>query len=468
MKKEPVGITKELANFVAMSKYEDFPAEVQTIAKNCIIDGVGVILAGSIEPCALIVRQHAISIMGKKESTILGRGKTRTPIHLAALVNATAGHAMDWDDTAVSGTPDRSVLLHPTMPPLAAGLAVGEALKASGRDLLTAFLLGFEVECKIAAAIDVEHWTRGFHTSGTCGVFGAAVTAAKLLGLDFKQILNALGIAASMAAGIGVQVGTMAKPLHEGRAAANGIVSAQLAANGFDANPETLEGRRGFFQAYGGGFDPDKISSMLGKPFSIQDPGVSVKLYPSGVVGHPGMDTMKSLVSKHDIQPEMVKRVRVYTSSNIIPPKGPLGYTKAQTALEAKFCVPFQMASMIIRRKVGTEEFTDEFVKSPAVQEMMGRVEVSLDTELDKYGRNKYMSRIEIELIDGRIVHERSLEHLRGGPHNPLSDEELKEKFNDCVHRTLNPDQADKLLKTMESLETLEFVGKLIEKASVT
>lgn len=467
MKKETADITKELANFVVMSKYEDFPMEVREIAKNCMIDGVGVILAGSTEPCALIVRQHAIGMMGKKESTILGKGKTGTATNLAAFVNATAGHAMDWDDTAVSDMPDRSVLLHPTMLPLAAGLAVGETLKASGRDLLTAFLAGFEVECKIAAAIDIEHWSRGFHTTGTCGVFGAAATAAKLMGLNFNQTLNALGLAASMAAGLGVQVGTMAKPLHVGRAAENGVVSAQLAANGFDASPETLEGRRGFFQAYGGGFDPDKIISRLGRPFSIQVPGVFVKPYPSGVVGHPGMDTMKSLVVKHHIQPEMVKRVSVKTGSNIIPPKGPLRYTKAQTALEAKFCVPFQMASMIIRRKAGIEEFTDEFVKSPAVQEMMNRIEVTVDPELDSYGRNQYMNRIELEQMDGQIVREMSSGHYRGGPNNPLGPEGLKEKFNDCVHRILNPAQADHLLKTMESIETLEFVGKLIEKASV-
>ena len=154
------------------------------------------------------------------------------PAHLAALVNGTAGHAMDWDDTALSTSPDRAVLLHPTLQPLAAGLAIGEKLGVSGRDFLTAFLAGFEVECKIAESIHPDHWLRGFHTSNTCGIFGATAAACKLMGLTAGQIRSAFGIAASMAAGLTVNLGTMVKPLHMGRAAENGIVSAQLAAVG--------------------------------------------------------------------------------------------------------------------------------------------------------------------------------------------------------------------------------------------
>lgn len=467
MNVERARITEEVANFAVKTKYEDLSEEIQGIAKRSIVDGVGVILAGSTEPCAKIVCEYVLSTEGRKESTILGRGKNKAPIHLAALVNGTAGHAMDWDDTAVSGTPDRGVLLHPTLPPLVAGLAIGETLRVSGRDLLVAFLVGFEVECKMAAAIDADHRVRGFHTSGTCGIFGATVTAAKIMGLGFEHIRNALGIAASMAAGIDVQLGTMAKPLHVGRAAENGIVSAKLAALGYEANPEALEGPKGFFQAYGGGFDPDRISGKLGRPFSIQDPGVSIKPYPCGVVGQPGMDGMRALVNEHDIQPEAVKRVKVSTSSNIIPPKGPLRYRKAQSTLEAKFCVPFQMASMIIRRRAGMLEFNDGFVRSTAVQEMMDRVDVSVDPELDGLGRNKYVNVIELELKDGRIIHGRSPEHLRGGPRNPLSREELRAKFKDCVQGVLDPGQAGELLEIMESLEELEYVGKLIERAAI-
>ena len=217
MKAEDARITEEVSNFVVAAKYEDFSSNILSIAKRCVIDGIGVILAGSTEPSARIVLDYVLSVEGKKECTILGKGKTKAPAHLAALVNGTAGHAMDWDDTALSNNPDRAVLLHPTMPPLVAGLAVGEKLERSGRDFLTAFLVGFEVECKIAEAIYPDHWMRGFHSSNTCGIFGAATAAAKLTGLSMEQVRSAIGVAASMASGLIVNLGTMAKPLHMGR-----------------------------------------------------------------------------------------------------------------------------------------------------------------------------------------------------------------------------------------------------------
>jgi 2-methylcitrate dehydratase PrpD len=235
---ETLGVTEEMSDFIVSSGYECFPPKAVDLAKRCIIDGLGVMVAGMREPSVQIIREYVHTTGGARESTILGRGKERAPAHLAALVNGIAGHAMDWDDTALSTTPDRGVLLHPTVPPLAAGLAIGEVVHASGRDLVTAFLLGFEVECKLAEAISTEHRIRGFHTTGTCGIFGAVVTASKLMRLSRDRVRMALGIAASMSAGIDVQLGTMTKPLHAGRAAENAVVAARLASIGF-------EGKRG-------------------------------------------------------------------------------------------------------------------------------------------------------------------------------------------------------------------------------
>lgn len=458
-------ITEEVANFVVTVKNEDFPPEVQHIAKRCIIDGVGVILAGSTEPCAQILRNYVLSVEGKKESSIMGKGKIQGPTHFAALVNGTAGHAMDWDDTVLSNTSDRTVLLHPTIPPLVAGLALGEKLRVSGQELLVAFLVGFEVECKIAEAIHPEQWERGFHSSYS--IFGATAVTSKLMGLPMKQVRNAFGIAASMASGLFVNFGTMSKPLHVGRAAENGIVSAQLSALGFDAHPDALEGPRGFFHAFAGGFDPGKIIGKLGRPFSIVNPGVSIKPYPCGVVGHPAMDTMRTLVTQYDLQPDEIEHVKVATGSNVLPPKGPLSYRKAQTALQAKFCVPFQIASMIIRRRAGIMEFTDKFVQSPPVQEMMERIEAVIEPEIDVLGRDKIVSRLEIRLKDGRTLKDQSSGKCRGGPHSPFSREELGEKFNDCVQHILNADHALKLIAIIESLENLDDIRKLIEMATV-
>jgi 2-methylcitrate dehydratase PrpD len=467
MDKREAKVTEEVTNFVVATRYDDFPAEAQHIAKRCVIDGVGVILAGSTEPCTRIMRDYVLSAGGKRESSILGKGKAKAPAHLVALVNATAGHAMDWDDTALSNTPDRAVLLHPTGPALAAGLAIGEQMGLGGRDLLTGFLVGFEVECKIAEAMHPDHFYRGFHSSGTLAILGATSMAAKLMGLPAKQVRNALGIATSMAAGLSVNHGTMTKPLHAGRSAENGIVSAQLAALGFEAHPEAFEAPKGFFRTFGGEFDPDKICGKLGRPFSILDPGVSIKPYPCGVVGHPAMDAMQALTLQHDIRPEEVGSIKVATGSNVLPPLGPLRYRKAQTALEGKFSVPFQMASMVIRRKAGMLEFTDEFVQSPAVQDMMDRVEAVIDPEIDALGRHKIVSLIEVRMKDGRVLKGRSPEHYRGGPRNPLTRESLAEKFNDCVQNVLNQDQAKTLLQTIESLERVGNIRTLTKRAVV-
>jgi 2-methylcitrate dehydratase PrpD len=457
-------ITEEISNFIITTRYENLSSEVQHIAKHCIIDGLGVILAGFAEPSTRMVRDYVLSVKGKKESTLLGKGNIKAPAHLAALVNGTAGHSMNWDDAALSNTPDRGVLLHPTIPPLVAGLAVGEKLGVSGRNLLTAFLVGFEVECKIAAAIHPDHWARGFHTSNTCGIFGATATAAKLMGLPQKEIRRAVGIAAGMAGGLHVHVGTMAMSLHVGRAAENGIVSAYLAALGVEAHLDALEGHKGFFHAFAGGFDQDKILGKLGQPFSIIDPGVSIKSYPCSFVGHPAMDAMRALVMHHDLKPEQVDYIKVATGSNVL---GLLRYKEAQTVRQARFSLPFQMVSMIIRRKAGNMEFADAFVQSPPVQKMMGRVEAVLDPELDALGRHKAVSVIEVRRKDGKILRGKSSDHYRGGPQSPLSREELAEKFNDCVQRILDPNQGRKLLETIESLESLDYVGTLIDRAAV-
>jgi len=459
---EKTNCTEELVRFVTETQYAGFPAEVLSAAKRCILDGIAVILAGSTEPCSRIVLQYVRSLAGRRECAILGKGKFRAPAPLAALFNGTAGHAMDFDDSLMPQTPDRAVLLHPTLGPLAAGLAVGEKLGSSGRDFLTAFLVGFEAECRISEAIHPDHWKRGFHTSNTVGVFGAALTAARLMGLTSEKVRNALGIAASMASGLMVNFGTMVKPLHAGRAAESGIASTQMAGLGYIAHPEALEGPKGFFHAFAGGFDINQIRGRLGRPFSVLR--VSIKPYPCGVVGHPIMDGAKSMAVKHDIRPEEVEGVIVATGSHVL---NLLRYQKAQNELQAKFCVPFQVASIILRRRAGVMEFTDDFVRSPATQKMMGRVEAVADPAIDALGMDKTVTRIEIRLRDGRVLQEEFSKPYRGGPGNPFSSEDLEEKFNDCVQRVLKPPQAARLRKAVASLEDMDSVGTLAKMATV-
>jgi 2-methylcitrate dehydratase PrpD len=453
--------TQAVVQFILDARLESFPPQVMREGKRCVIDGVAVILAGSTSPAAAIVRRQVKAAGGTQEATVLGREPFSAPASLAARANGTSGHALDFDDTQLSRWPERifGLLTHPTIPPLSASLALAERSGASGAALLEAFLTGFEVECKIAEAIFPDHYKKGFHSSGTMGAFGAAASAAKLMGLGREQTTMAIGIVASLASGIRAGFGTMTKPLHVGRAAENGIVAAELAEMGYTADAAALDGPWGFFQVTGGGFDADKIVGCLGAPFSIVDPGVSVKPYPCGSLSHPSADAMLALVRENDVRPEQIKRVRVRAGSNILKP---LRYGIARTELEAKFSLPFIMSAIALRRRAGIEEFHDDFVLSEPAQEMMTRVETVLDPEIEAKGYDKMRSVIEIHLEGGRRL-ERAAEVYRGGPERPFTREELYEKFHDCTRLVLPEDRIERAFRTLESLEKLESTRELVE-----
>src|SRR5688572_18677958 len=456
---DPVRATAEAVAFIRRTTYRDFPAEAIALGKRCIVDGLGVTLAGSTTEGSGILREYVRAGGGAEESTAFGERPFRTSAASAALLNAASGHPMDWDDTQLSTTPDRifGLLTHPTIPPLAAALAVGERLRVSGERFLEAFLTGFEVECKIAESIHPHHYTQGFHSSGTIGTFGAAAATAKLLGLDAQATGHMLSIAASLCAGIRVNFGTMTKPLHVGRAAQNGVLAAELAAAGFTGGTDGLDGPWGFFQvfSFGEGMDEDRIVGKLGDPYSIVSPGVSIKPYPCGVLGHPTMDAMRALVTAHDVKPGQIKAIRVRAGSNIL---NPLRYRIAQTELEAKFCPAFMVSAVALRRKAGIHEFTDEFVRSAPVQQMMARCETILDSQIEAKGFEKIRSTVEVDLTDGRTLVQAADERYRGGPDRPFTREELHEKFRDCAELVL-PEPA--MAETLRAVESLEKAGDI-------
>jgi len=460
-KNYPAGTTKAVVDFITNASFDRMPPRAVTEAKRCLIDGFAVVLAGATVRGSGIVREYIKAAGAQSGSTILGPERiTATAAH-AALANGASGHAMDYDDTQLSTTPDRvfGLLTHPTVPVLAATLAVGERLNVSGRTFLETFLIGFEVECKVAEAIKPNHYLRGFHSTGTIGTFGAVASAARLLKLSRSQISHALGIAASMSSGIRVNFGSMTKPLHAGRAAENGVTAAELASRGFTAGDEPLDGDWGFFQVLGGGADVPRIVPALGKPFSIVDPGVSVKPYPCGSLGHPTMDAMLKLVTEHEVKPAQIARVRVRAGSNIL---NPLRYKTAKTELEAKFCLPFMMSAIALRRRAGIREFTDEFVASAPVQAMMAKVDTSFDPQIEARGFDKMRSIVEVDLVDGRKLSQASDERYRGGPEKPFTRAELHEKFTDCASLVLSGDGIKRALDAIESVDRLASVRELV------
>jgi len=456
-------VTKAVVDFIQSARLDDFPSDALTIGKRCIIDGLGVMLAGSVQPASRIVTDYSTAFDANPEATAFGRQPFQTSAAQAALVNATAGHALDWDDTQLATSADRifGLLTHPTVPPLVAAMAIGEREQVSGRDFLEAFLTGFEVECKIAEAINPSHYKQGFHTSGTIGTFGAAVATAKLLKLDADALEHMLAIAASSASGIRVNFGSMTKPLHVGRAAQNGIVAAELAARGFTGGRDALDPPWGFFSTFshGQGFDEDRILSVLGDPHTIVSPGVSIKPYPCGVLGHPTMDAMRRLVIDNDVDPKNITAIRVRAGSNIL---NPLRYDIATNELEAKFCPAFMVGAIALRRKAGIAEFNDEFVQSDEVQAMMRKVTRVLDADIEAQGWEKIRSTVEVDLADGSTLVQEADDRYRGGPDLPFTRDELFEKYSDCATLLLDDAAITNSFELAESVEQLPNLSELI------
>jgi 2-methylcitrate dehydratase PrpD len=459
----PPTATADVLDFIDRARWPRFPADAVDLAKRCVIDGLGVMLAGATTAAGAILREYTGDGSTKADATVFAAAPFRTSAASAALLNGTSGHALDFDDTQLSTSADRifGLMTHPTIPPLAAALALGERHRISGARFLEAFLTGFEVECKIAEAIHPNHYKKGFHSSGTIGTFGAATAAARVLELNRDHTGHTLAIAASMASGIRVNFGTMTKPLHVGRAAENGVIAAELAARGFTGGHDALDPPWGFLQvfSFGEGFDADRIIGKLGNPYAIVSPGVSIKPYPCGVLGHPTMDAMRRLVTTNDVKPEQIAAIRVRAGSNIL---NPLRYAIAANELEAKFCPAFMVAAIAIRRRAGIHEFTDEFVQSAPVQAMMKKVERVLDPEIEARGFEKIRSTVEVDLADGRRLVEEADERYRGGPDRPFTREELYDKFAECAGLLLSSSEIDAAFEMLESLDTVSDVSALV------
>lgn len=455
-----MGLTREIVTFVRNAGYRDIPSDVIKTARGFLLDGLGVILAGSTEKGSRIIQAYIREMGGRPEATVVGTN-FRAPVARTALANGASGHAMDYDDTQLSTSREAvyGLLTHPTVPVLAAILSVGERERSSGKEILMAYILGVEVECRIADAIHPRHYQSGFHSTATIGGLGAAMAAGKLLKLKEAALARALGLAASMASGLRENFGTMTKPLHAGRAAENGVTAAQLAARGFTSADNILEAKRGFFNAMAGGYDEGKITGRLGRPYFMQDPGISIKPYPSGSLSHPAQDLILDLVQKHDLRANDIAAIDVGTNSNV---PNALIYPMPKTALEGKFSIPFCMAIAVLERKAGIAQFTDRKVKSPAVVEMMKRVTLYVDEELEALGYDQVRSRIRIKLKEGGTIEGRA-DVARGHPLKPMSWDEIGEKFRDCARLVISKENTEKAIRMVADLDRMKSILPLVQ-----
>lgn len=437
-----MNVTALLAEFVTKSSPEDYPEAAAEAARRAILDCLGVMIAGSIEPAARILQHVAQGEGGAPLCTIVGTGR-RTGALWAALCNGTAAHALDFDDT------NFALMGHPSAPVLAAALAAGELALADGRAVLHAFLLGFEVETTVAEVVNPAHYAHGWHATCTLGTLGAAATAARLLGLDAGQTRTALAVAASQSSGLKENFGTMTKPFHAGHAARSGVLSALMAREGWTASEHALEGPQGFFQVLGAGQQTLEPLATLGAPWKILTTGVAVKPYPSCACTHSIIDGALELRRVQGIQPAEVEEVTVGVAAGV--PRI-LIHSRPRTGLEAKFSAEFAAAAALAEGRVGMATFQDDRAQDPAIRRLMERVRVIVDPEIPGDLERHMWTRLTVRCRDGRSV-SIGPRPVPGHPANPLSLEALREKFTECARLVLSADRADSVRQMVESLD---------------
>ena len=453
-----MGATADVARFAATVTLDEVPEQARRLSRRHVLDSLGVMLAGSTTASSRLTRELFTEMGGAPQATMIGSGQRGTLLQ-AAYANGEAGHAMDYDDTQLASQPGRvyGLLMHPSVPILAAALPVAESVRATGADTLLAFVVGVEAACTVAEALMPAHYERGFHTTGTCGAIGAAAAAGRLLGLDADGLERAIGLAASCSAGLRENFGTMTKPFHCGRAAENGVLAAVRAARGHTASVGILEAQRGFFSAYGGG-EQDLVSNRLGKPWAILDPGISIKPYPSGSLTHPAIDAMLELVVDHDVRPERVAEISA--AVNRYMPDALL-HRAPRDELQAKFSMQYALAIAMLDRRAGIAQFSDERVTSADVQELMGRVKVAVDDTAERAGYERMYSAVTVHMTDGTTLR-REASFARGSPQRPMTGEELFAKFAECAALAGLDDGAIRgLVDEVEAIESFDDVSRL-------
>ena len=442
-------ITAKLVKFVTDLNYEGIPFKAVETAKIAVRDCLGVALAGSREKdakiCAAVVRQEN----AREDASVIGQGFKTSALN-AALANGTAAHALDFDHSF-------TLMGQPTAPIIPAVFALGESVGATGRQMIEAYVAGYEVTGKLVHSLrDSAH--DGWHAPSTLGSFGAAAACAKLLGLNPAQTEMALGIAASTASGIVANFGTMTKPLHVGLGARNGVLAAKLARGGYTANAKAIESSFGFYPVFHDGTAiREQPIEELGQSFALLTDGLRIKPYPCGGLTHQVIDSVLDFRARHGLTADMIEAVDVevvkHTFERIV-------FRIPQTGIQGKFCMPYLVARSIIDGKIGLEIFTDTAVKDPNVLKLAAKVEMRENNNLKKTDAAGRPCRVTIRLKNGQML-TREAQHARGGPEFPLSEEELRGKFTECARQAIDAGAAARALDDIESLDALEDIRPL-------
>ena len=448
-----MGLARELAERIAAMRYEDLSDDALYWGKIAVLDTIGVTLAGALEDAPRLL-DEVVGLPAGGPSLIFGTRRRATALD-AALVNGTAAHALDFDNTASNIGGHVSAVMVPAL------IAAGDAHESHGsKDLLLAHAAGFET-ARIGLAVNPEHSEKGWHPTSTLGVFAVTAACARLLGLTVDQIETALALSTSLAAGTKANFGTMAKPLHAGQCARGGLMSALLARKGFTANPGAFEHKQGFLNLFSGpgNYDTSRILESWGKPLDIVSPGASYKLYPCCYSTHSAIEAALELVREHGVfDPAQVERVDSRTSERA------LAHTdrpQPRSPLEAKFSVQYCVARALLHGKVILEYFDGETYAEPAVQSLLQKVHASPYTGPFFDDDDRFDAELKVRLTDGRVLEAKVDRPLGRTAENPISKEGLNAKFADCSTRVLAPDVADAVCRQVWALESLGSVREL-------
>jgi 2-methylcitrate dehydratase PrpD len=451
-----MGITQELAKYCSALRYKQLPDEVIDRVKYFFLDFIGVACRGSQEDSSRSMYRFVNETgRGPGKGVIVGT-KERAHYLYAALANGTSSHAIEMDDVSNEAS------LHPGVVVFPASLATSEMVGSNGRSFIEAVVLGYEVMIRLGRALGPENsYKRGFHPTGTCGTFGSSMAASKLIGLKEEGIVNAMGIAGSQAAGSMEYLaqGAWTKRFHAGWAALSGMIAAQLSQKGFRGPTSIIEGRDGFLHAYSNGSDPHKVLEGIGSVFEILR--TSVKPHACCRYMQPPIDGVLKIVRENDLQPDQIEKVRL----GILRAGAPLiaepkeNKYRPQSIVEAQFSMPFGAAVAVLYRKAGLGEFHLSKIKSEEVKRMMRQVECVVDPDLDQTFPKQWCATAEISTKDGKKYFKK-IEYPKGDPENPLSWEELIQKFNDLSGRFLTRERRFKIVDEVKKLEKIRDLQK--------
>jgi 2-methylcitrate dehydratase PrpD len=418
-----MSLTQDLGSFVAHLSFDRLPSEAIAVARLGFTDCIATMIAGAGDPAPQLLRKALRTAGG--DATLYFTGE-RCAAPEAAWINGTAGHALDYDDVA-------SLRGHPSTVLVPAILAEGEALGASGRDMLAAYVAGYETWAELAWRDPGHHHRKGWHPTGIFGPVGAAAACALLRHLDAAGTTNALALAASQSSGIMANFGTMTKPFHAGRSAHSGLIAARLAEVGFTASPDALEHPQGFLSAVSPAGEVDRESPPrgLGTDWKIVKYRLGIKKYPACYCTHRALDAMLDLLARQPLKPEEIARITVSlsdTHSLILRNHLP------QTGLEGKFSMEFAMAAAVIARRAGLAEYTDAFVRRPDVQALMPRVAIETNQNYDpEVSGASLWDQVRVELVGGASLESEQVRRAKGHADRPLNESELFEKFRICL-----------------------------------